>query len=255
MAGEGHTGIVDHTLVHRAVTSASAAPANYLRGGQAQRLQHVGRIARVELARRHGGSQCHRQNLQFAGLVRRGRGAGIEDADAQRQAELARPRQQQIGIADCGERRLQRLPAQALPRGPGRYLPVSPGVSSKRGMVATRRRSPQSAIPICCWRGRASSACRCASASSIPAPRPRRTSPANCRFCRWHWERRDGGQARPAQCAYVLQTLRLATTQVLAGAADALVTAPVHKGVINDAGVPFTAIPNSWRNCAAHRPR
>lgn len=48
------------------------------------------------------------------------------------------------------------------------------------------------------------------------------------------------GKLDPRNAPYVLQTLRLATTQVLSGAADALVTAPVHKGVINDAGVPFT---------------
>jgi len=48
------------------------------------------------------------------------------------------------------------------------------------------------------------------------------------------------GLLDPRNAAYVLETLRLAATQVLAGAADALVTAPVHKGVINDAGVPFT---------------
>ena len=48
------------------------------------------------------------------------------------------------------------------------------------------------------------------------------------------------GKLDPRNAPYVLETLRLAATQVLAGAADALVTAPVHKGVINDAGVPFT---------------
>ncbi|MFI4982529.1 MAG: 4-hydroxythreonine-4-phosphate dehydrogenase PdxA, partial [Nevskiales bacterium] len=48
------------------------------------------------------------------------------------------------------------------------------------------------------------------------------------------------GQLDPRNAPYVLETLRVAATQVLAGSADALVTAPVHKGVINDAGVPFT---------------
>ena len=48
------------------------------------------------------------------------------------------------------------------------------------------------------------------------------------------------GRLDPRNVPYVLETLRLAATQVLAGAADALVTAPLHKGVINDAGVPFT---------------
>ena len=48
------------------------------------------------------------------------------------------------------------------------------------------------------------------------------------------------GRLDPRNAAYVLETLRLAATQVLAGAADALVTAPVQKSVINDAGIPFT---------------
>ena len=48
------------------------------------------------------------------------------------------------------------------------------------------------------------------------------------------------GRLDPRNAPYVLETLRLAAAQVLRGAADALVTAPVHKGVINDAGIPFT---------------
>jgi len=48
------------------------------------------------------------------------------------------------------------------------------------------------------------------------------------------------GRLDPRNAAYVLETLRLAASRVLAGAADALVTAPVQKSVINDAGVPFT---------------
>ena len=50
----------------------------------------------------------------------------------------------------------------------------------------------------------------------------------------------QAGRLDPRNAPYVLETLRLATRQVLSGAADALVTAPVHKGVINDAGVAFT---------------
>ncbi|HET7796844.1 MAG TPA: 4-hydroxythreonine-4-phosphate dehydrogenase PdxA [Nevskia sp.] len=44
----------------------------------------------------------------------------------------------------------------------------------------------------------------------------------------------------PANAGYVLHTLRVAARACLAGEADAMVTAPVHKGVINDAGVPFS---------------
>jgi 4-hydroxythreonine-4-phosphate dehydrogenase len=48
------------------------------------------------------------------------------------------------------------------------------------------------------------------------------------------------GRLDPANADYVLDTLRVATDACLAGEADALVTAPVHKGVINDAGQAFT---------------
>lgn len=48
------------------------------------------------------------------------------------------------------------------------------------------------------------------------------------------------GKLDPANSRYVLETLRLAGKGCLAGRFAAVVTAPVHKGVINDAGVPFT---------------
>ena len=48
------------------------------------------------------------------------------------------------------------------------------------------------------------------------------------------------GVLDPANGSYVLDTLRAAAGLVQAGEADALVTAPVHKGVINDSGAAFT---------------
>lgn len=48
------------------------------------------------------------------------------------------------------------------------------------------------------------------------------------------------GQLDPANSAYVLETLRIAARACLAGEADAMVTAPVHKSVINEAGVAFS---------------
>ena len=48
------------------------------------------------------------------------------------------------------------------------------------------------------------------------------------------------GHLDPANAGYVLHTLRVAARACLNGDADAMVTAPVHKGVINDAGVPFS---------------
>ena len=48
------------------------------------------------------------------------------------------------------------------------------------------------------------------------------------------------GQLDPGNARYVLETLERAATGVSNGQFDAIVTAPVHKGVINDAGIPFS---------------
>ncbi len=48
------------------------------------------------------------------------------------------------------------------------------------------------------------------------------------------------GTLNPANARYVLETLRLGGQGCLDGQFGAVVTAPVHKGVINDAGVPFS---------------
>lgn len=48
------------------------------------------------------------------------------------------------------------------------------------------------------------------------------------------------GQLTPANSGYVLRTLEIACDGCLGGEFDALVTGPVHKGVINEAGFPFS---------------
>ena len=48
------------------------------------------------------------------------------------------------------------------------------------------------------------------------------------------------GQLDPANSAQVVECIERAAKECLAGAFDALVTAPVHKGIINDAGIPFS---------------
>jgi 4-hydroxythreonine-4-phosphate dehydrogenase len=48
------------------------------------------------------------------------------------------------------------------------------------------------------------------------------------------------GKLNPANGPYILATLACAAQGCLDGEFDAMVTAPVHKGVINDAGIPFT---------------
>lgn len=48
------------------------------------------------------------------------------------------------------------------------------------------------------------------------------------------------GELNTANSEYVLNTLRTATDGVLRGELDALVTGPVHKGIINDSGIRFS---------------
>lgn len=50
----------------------------------------------------------------------------------------------------------------------------------------------------------------------------------------------SAGQLNPNNAQYVLNTLDLAIEGCLKGQFDALVTGPVHKGVINEAGIAFT---------------
>ncbi len=51
---------------------------------------------------------------------------------------------------------------------------------------------------------------------------------------------RKAGKLDPANSRYVLEVLARAIDGCLSGEYDAMVTAPVHKGVINDAGISFT---------------
>ncbi|MDO9268850.1 MAG: 4-hydroxythreonine-4-phosphate dehydrogenase PdxA [Methylobacter sp.] len=48
------------------------------------------------------------------------------------------------------------------------------------------------------------------------------------------------GQLNPANSRYVLKTITKATKGCMDAVFDAMVTGPVHKGVINDAGLPFS---------------
>jgi len=48
------------------------------------------------------------------------------------------------------------------------------------------------------------------------------------------------GQTNPLNCRYVLKTITKATKGCLDGLFDAMVTGPVHKGIINDAGFAFS---------------
>ena len=48
------------------------------------------------------------------------------------------------------------------------------------------------------------------------------------------------GQLEPENAGYVLETLRRAGEGCVAGTFAGMITAPVHKGVINEGGVPFS---------------
>lgn len=51
-------------------------------------------------------------------------------------------------------------------------------------------------------------------------------------------------QLNEQNAQYVLSTLEHACLGCMSGEFDAVVTGPVHKGVINRSGVPFSTIPN-----------
>ena len=58
------------------------------------------------------------------------------------------------------------------------------------------------------------------------------------------------GKLDPANSRYVLAVLERAVRGCLQGEFDAMVTAPVHKGVINDAGIGFTGHTEYLAECA-----
>lgn len=58
------------------------------------------------------------------------------------------------------------------------------------------------------------------------------------------------GTLNPANAAYVIETLKRSADCCLAGEAGALVTGPVHKGVINEAGRPFSGHTEFLAECA-----
>jgi 4-hydroxythreonine-4-phosphate dehydrogenase len=76
-----------------------------------------------------------------------------------------------------------------------------------------------------------------------PAPGPARTAHTPGELSIAHLPlaaASSAGRPDPANARYVLALLDRAIDGTLAGEFDALVTAPVHKGIINDAGIAFT---------------
>src|SRR5690606_38089886 len=75
-----------------------------------------------------------------------------------------------------------------------------------------------------------------------PQAWPTTPAPANSLYC---WDTPLGvgvqaGQLDARNAAYVLETLRRAGQGCIDGDFAGIITAPVHKGVINEAGVPFS---------------
>lgn len=62
------------------------------------------------------------------------------------------------------------------------------------------------------------------------------------------------GQLNPANAEYVLALLQAGVDGVTRGDFSALVTGPVHKGVINEAGIPFTGHTEWFAEKAGHVP-
>ncbi len=58
------------------------------------------------------------------------------------------------------------------------------------------------------------------------------------------------GRLDPANASYVIKTLRVAAEHCLGERAAGMVTAPVHKGVINDAGIDFSGHTEFLAQCA-----
>jgi 4-hydroxythreonine-4-phosphate dehydrogenase len=58
------------------------------------------------------------------------------------------------------------------------------------------------------------------------------------------------GELNPSNAGYVIETLRVAAELCLTGQAAGMVTAPVHKGVINDAGIEFSGHTEFLAQCA-----
>ena len=50
----------------------------------------------------------------------------------------------------------------------------------------------------------------------------------------------QAGELNPNNGRYVVETLRIASEKNISGEFDAVVTGPVHKGLINQAGIPFS---------------
>lgn len=106
-----------------------------------------------------------------------------------------------------------------------RGLPARIAVIADREVLRERARDLGASVKFIDW---------CAETSETGAPG---------RLAVWHVPAHapvEAGRLDPANSRYVLRTLEIAADECVRGTFDAMVTAPAHKGVINDAGIPFT---------------
>ncbi len=108
----------------------------------------------------------------------------------------------------------------------GRDWPVEIVALADPGLLADRARSLGAHVHIEPWR-RAASPGPSRAGRLLVDPVPLRAA-----VC--------AGRTDPANAPYVIETLRRAAAGCQSGEFAALVTAPVHKGVINDAGIAFS---------------
>jgi 4-hydroxythreonine-4-phosphate dehydrogenase len=104
-------------------------------------------------------------------------------------------------------------------------LPARIVVIADREMLAARARLLGMDVQLCDFDAERPDRCPAEALAVLHVPLAKSSEP---------------GRLDPANSRSVLRTLEVATDGCVRGTFAAMVTAPVHKGVINDAGVPFT---------------
>jgi 4-hydroxythreonine-4-phosphate dehydrogenase len=110
----------------------------------------------------------------------------------------------------------------------GAELPCELVCLGDRALLAERARQIGLTVALCDYPGPAATAAASSAPGTLRVAHVPLAAPS------------VAGRPDPANARYVLALLDRAIDGALAGEFDAIVTAPVHKGVINDAGVAFT---------------
>jgi 4-hydroxythreonine-4-phosphate dehydrogenase len=107
-------------------------------------------------------------------------------------------------------------------------LPCELVCLADEALLAERARRLHLPVALHAWHGTPAGPARAHARGTLPVAHHPLTAPST------------PGQPDPANARYVLALLERAVEGTLAGEFDAIVTAPVHKGVINDAGIAFS---------------